>query len=65
MHGLIETIPAIAAAAKERQAPFTLVVYPEADHGFNLSVSPKYRSDYDLDAWQQTLEMLHRYQPVP
>jgi len=62
---LIETIRAIEAAASERQAAFALVVYPEAYHGFNLTVSPRYRSDYDLDAWQRTVEMLRQYQPLP
>jgi dienelactone hydrolase len=57
---LIETARAIEAAAKERQAAFTLVSYPSADHGFNLAV-PAYRAQDDADAWKRTLEMLRRH----
>lgn len=60
---LVETIRAIDAAATERQAEFTLVVYPGAEHGFNLPV-PAYRADFAEDAWQRTLEMLGRSHAV-
>jgi len=45
---------------KERQAPFTLVSYPNAGHGFNLAVAA-YRAEDDADAWKRTLDMLRRY----
>jgi dienelactone hydrolase len=57
---LIETARAIEAAAKERQARFTLVSYPIAEHGFNLAV-PAYRAQDDADAWRRTLEILRQY----
>jgi dienelactone hydrolase len=57
---LIETARAIEAAAKERQASFTLVSYPIAAHGFNLAV-PAYRAQDDTDAWKRTIEALKQY----
>ena len=33
---LIESMRELETAAKARQAPFELVVYPSADHGFKL-----------------------------
>jgi dienelactone hydrolase len=57
---LIETARAIEAAAKERKASFTLVSYPNAEHGFNLAV-PAYRAQDDVDAWKRTLETLRQY----
>src|SRR5438445_434377 len=41
---VIESMRDIEAAAKARPAPFQLVVYPQADHGFNLTTSA-YRGD--------------------
>jgi dienelactone hydrolase len=61
---LIESMRALEAAARERQAPFELVVYPYADHGFNLTGS-NYRAGDDADAWRRTVEMLQRYQRLP
>ena len=60
---VIESMRAIEAAAKEQQSPFQLVVYPYADHGFNLR-SSNYRGEDDADAWRRTTEMLQRYQPL-
>ena len=40
-----------------------LVVYPYADHGFNLT-GANYRAADDADAWRRTIEMLQRYQPL-
>jgi len=67
---LVETARAIEAAAKNNGKTFELVVYPDADHGFNLAWGPKgellraYRRDDDRDAWQRTVDMLNRYQPL-
>jgi dienelactone hydrolase len=57
---LIETARAIEAAAKDRKVSFTLVSYPNAEHGFNLAV-PAYRAQDDADAWKRTLEALRQY----
>jgi dienelactone hydrolase len=57
---LIETARAIEAAAKERQSTFTLISYPNAEHGFNLAV-PAYRAQDDADAWKRTIEMIRQY----
>ena len=67
---LVETARAIETAAKASGAKFELVVYPEANHGFNLQTGAHgepagaYRQDYDRDAWRRTVEMLKQYQPV-
>ncbi len=60
---LIESMRAMEAAARERQATFELVVYPHTDHGFNLKTAA-YRGDADADAWRRTTETLRRYQPI-
>ena len=67
---LVETAQAMEAAAKEAGVKFELVVYPEADHGFNLESDARgepmraYRRNDDRDAWRRTLEMLKQYQPL-
>jgi carboxymethylenebutenolidase len=68
---LVETARAIDNAAKQNGKTFELVVYPDADHGFNLQTdakggrSPNYRADDDRDAWRRTVEMLKLYHPLP
>ena len=56
---LVESMRAMDTAAKARATPFELVVYPDGDHGFNLS-GPTYRRDYDTDAWKRTTEALRK-----
>ena len=60
---LAETARQIAAAAKERERPLELVVYPNADHGFNLERG-KYRQQDADDAWRRTVQMLAKHQPL-
>jgi dienelactone hydrolase len=59
----IETMRAIETTAKEGATPFELVVYPQADHGFNLK-SPAFRRDDAADAWRRTSDMLRQYHPI-
>ncbi len=67
---VIESMRAMEAAAKQTGAKFELVEYPNANHGFNLKEGAHgepggaYRSDDDSDAWQRTVDMLKRYQPL-
>ena len=61
---LLETMRQIEAAAKERERPLELVVYPNANHAFNLE-GRHYRHQDAEDAWRRTAEMLARYQPLP
>lgn len=67
---LVETAQAMEAAARGAGVKFELVVYPEADHGFNLESGARgepmraYRRDDDRDAWRRTVEMLKQYQPL-
>jgi dienelactone hydrolase len=66
---VVETARAMDIAAKSVGARFELVVYPEADHGFNLQTGAQgepasaYRRDDDRDAWRRTVEMLKQHQP--
>jgi pimeloyl-ACP methyl ester carboxylesterase len=60
----IESMRAMETAAGERRTPFELVVYPYADHGFNLRTSA-YRGEDGADAWRRTTEALRRYHPLP
>lgn len=68
---VVETARALEASAKARKTPFELVVYPNANHGFNLETGANgepmgaYRADDAHDAWLRTLEMLKRYEPLP
>jgi len=61
---LIESMRAMEAAAKGGGAPFELVVYPNAHHGFNLETGSTYRPGDAADAWQRTTRMLSQYQPL-
>jgi len=61
---LIDSMRAIERGARERGKPFELVVYPYAEHGFNLTGSGYYRGDDEADAWKRAVEMLRRYQPL-
>ena len=59
---LVESMRALDSAAKAHQAVFELVVYPDAGHGFNLSV-PAYRAKDANDAWARTMQLLRRLHP--
>jgi dienelactone hydrolase len=61
---LIESMRAMEAAVKGGGAPFELVVYPNAHHGFNLETGSTYRPGDAADAWQRTTRMLSQYQPL-
>ena len=61
---LIESMRAMEAAAKEGGASFELVVYPNANHAFNLRTFGTFRAEDAADAWQRTSRMLRQYQPL-
>lgn len=67
---VIESMQAMEAAAKTRGLALSMVVYPEANHGFNLESGAKgepmraYRRDDARDAWRRTVDMLKQYQPL-
>ncbi|MGA0025233.1 MAG: dienelactone hydrolase family protein [Burkholderiales bacterium] len=60
---LIESMRVMESSAKEKQLPLELVVYPDAEHGFNLD-GRYYRADDSADAWRRTSERLARHHPV-
>jgi len=53
-----------ALAAKAREKPLELVVYPEADHSFDDHGGRAYRGGDAEDAWRRTQEMLSKHQPL-
>jgi dienelactone hydrolase len=67
---VVESMQAMEAAAKQNGKQFELVVYPEANHGFNLQTGAKgepasaYRRDDDRDAWRRTVDMLKLHHPL-
>jgi len=58
---MIDTMRALETAARELGKPLDLVVYPEADHGFNLRVLSTYRPDDAADGLRRTATMLRQY----
>lgn len=60
---LIASMREMESIAKAKQLPLELVVYPNAEHGFNLA-GPFYRGDDTADAWRRASEMLAKYQPL-
>lgn len=56
---LVETMEQFRAEAQRRGAPLELVVYPQAEHGFNLQV-PFFREADAADAWKRLIEFLSR-----
>ena len=61
---IVERVRAIEAAARSRGAPFELVVYPGADHGFNLKGTARYIRRDAEDSWRRALEMLNAHHPL-
>jgi dienelactone hydrolase len=68
---VVESMRAMEAAAKASRAKFELVVYPEANHGFNLESGASgepmraFRPDDARDAWERTVAWLKQYQRLP
>jgi len=60
---LIEHMRAMETAARDNASPFELVVYPQADHGFNLT-GRNFRSDDAADAWRRTRDKLAQHLPL-
>ena len=60
---LIEHMRELESVAKARGLPLELVVYPDADHGFNLD-GRTYRAGDTADAWRRSQEMLAKHHPV-
>lgn len=67
---VVESMRAMETSAKAGGKQFELVVYPEADHAFNLArdmhgkPARGYRAKDTSDAWHRTVEMLNQYQPL-
>ena len=60
---LIETAHELEAAAAEAKVPFELVVYPDADHGFNHHGRDDLPGD-SANAWKRTQERLAQLSPL-
>lgn len=63
---LVESMKRMETAAKEEGKSFELVIYPKANHMFNLKIEGLnlFREEDATDAWQRTTKMLGRYQPL-
>lgn len=59
---LVESMRSFDTAAKARGASLELVIYAQADHGFNLA-TPNFRATDSEDAWTRTKAFLIRLQP--
>jgi carboxymethylenebutenolidase len=59
---LAESMRSLEQAAKARGASLELVIYPDADHGFNLA-TPAFRAADSEDAWARAKAFLNRLQP--
>lgn len=60
---LVESMRAFEAGVRARSTPVELVVYPNADHGFNLD-GPRFRPDDTGDAWERTQAFLAQVLPL-
>lgn len=58
----VESMREFELGSRESKNPVELVVYPEADHGFNLDGS-RFRAEDTSDAWERTKAFLARVQP--
>jgi dienelactone hydrolase len=61
---IVERVRAIEAEARTRGAAFELVVYPGAEHGFNLKGTSGYVRRDAEDSWRRALDMLNAHHPV-
>ncbi|MBE2232520.1 MAG: dienelactone hydrolase family protein [Anaerolinea sp.] len=61
---LIDSMRTFESTGRAKGAPIELVVYPNADHGFNFDGS-RYRPDDGADAWERTKVFLARVLPLP
>ena len=60
---LVESMRAFESGVRAKSVPFELVVYSNANHGFNLDGS-RYRADDTADAWERTKAFLGRVLPL-
>ncbi len=60
---LVESVNEFVSASKAAERPVDVVVYANAEHGFNLKV-PAYRAEDAADAWTRVKTMLAKYVPL-
>jgi dienelactone hydrolase len=58
---MIDTMRTFEKVARELGKPLDLVVYPQADHGFNLPILSTYRPDDAADGMRRTAAVLRQY----
>ena len=62
----ISMMRSLESAARAEGKPFELMVYPDAQHAFNLpAYTSLYRKEDAEDAWQRTLAFLKEHHAVP
>ena len=62
----ISMMRSLETAAQAEGKAFELMVYPDAQHAFNLPAYPSnYRKEDAEDAWKRTLAFLREHHAVP
>ncbi|RXZ42030.1 dienelactone hydrolase family protein [Crenobacter cavernae] len=62
---LSESVDRMRAALKAAGSPSQIVVYPDADHGFNADYRPNYHAAAAKDGWARMLAWFARYGVKP
>ena len=57
----LESVERMRAALKAAGNPSQIIVYPEAQHGFNADYRPSYKADDAQDAWKKLLAWFKKY----
>jgi carboxymethylenebutenolidase len=57
----LESIERMRTALKVVDDPSQIIVYPEAQHGFNADYRPSYNQEAAADAWKKMLEWFKKY----
>ncbi|HTA66982.1 MAG TPA: dienelactone hydrolase family protein [Bryobacteraceae bacterium] len=57
----LEQVEAMRAALKAAASPSEIVVYPDAQHGFNADYRPSYNDAAAKDAWRRMLDWFKKF----
>lgn len=59
--GLTGRVPALLTSLNEKQKPYELHIYQNANHAFHNDTGPRYEPTAACDAWSKTLTFLSRH----
>lgn len=57
----LEQVEAMRAALRAAGVPSEIIVYPDAQHGFNADYRPSYNEADAKDAWRRMLDWFKKY----